>query len=138
MTIEPYQLTIYSRAGRCWVSPSVLTSGGFESLPGAFAVGEPSELATALAAAVAQIHAHVEHPMWTGDPFYVVAGAGSWEEFLDGLVAIQIMRTRTATRMDLAKRQEHMLVSVGPTQSFAADLSLDEVARVALDLLAGA
>lgn len=131
-----YGLTIYRRGGRMWVNPRVLMSYGFESLPGAIEVADPSQLACALAQAVAQVRAHHLHPSFEGDPFFVVAGAATWDDFIGGLVSVEISRTSTATEIELGVPDEHMLVPPGPPLVLPPDASLADLARIALEQLA--
>lgn len=137
MNIEPYLLTVYRRGHRMWVSPSVRTPDGFESLPGAIAVAEPSQLATSLHDAAAQVRSHADRPNWSGDPFFIAAGATSWEEFVEGLVAVNIMRTAKETRISLGVRKNQSLVAAAAPVSYPADLPFADVARISLALLDG-
>ncbi|MGE5186597.1 MAG: hypothetical protein ACM31C_31290, partial [Acidobacteriota bacterium] len=123
---EAYELTIFRRAERFWVSPSVLSDTGFQSLPGIIAVADLRDLARALEEGAAQAEAAQQRPKAErfppGKDFFIAAGAKSWTDFLRGATAVVVWRTPKRTRVEAngPDADGEMLVPTGEARELPA------------------
>jgi len=137
--MEAFEIKVFRRNGQLWVSPSVVADVGIKSLPGFLRVDSPVDLpraleeATALALEAQKLPRSERFP--PGRPFWEVAGARSWEEFLRGTTAVAIMRSQAQTRIAhlVRHRETPMLVPDGAWRELPPDLPLSEVARIVLE-----
>lgn len=138
---EAYELTVYRRRGRFWVSPSVLSDTGFESLPGIIPVEDLRDLERALEEGSAQAEAARQRPTTErfppGTPFFIAAGGRSWTDFLRGATAVVVWRTPERTRVELHAPDAagEMLVPAGVEREYPADMPLRAVAEVVRELM---
>lgn len=139
---EPYQLMIYRRGGKLWVSPGILSEKGFRSLNGIIPVERPEDLSSALEQAAAQARAAQQLPKGKrfppGKPFWEAAGFRSWNDFVRGTTAVAVMRLpdNTLLQYDVPDPDHPALVGTDITREYPADLPLAEAARAALGLFA--
>ena len=140
--IEPYEITIYRRDGKLWVSPGIASDTGFDSLNGIIPVERPEDLASALEQAAAQAESALRLPpdqrFPPGMPFWEAAGVRSWNEFVRGTTAVVVTRLDDSTlvQYDVPDPKHPMLVATNTSREYARDASLAEVARAALGLFA--
>jgi hypothetical protein len=139
---EPYQIMIYRRGGKFWVSPGILSDIGFRSLSGVIPVEHPEDLSPALEQAATQARAAQKLPkdkrFPAGKPFWEAAGFRTWNEFVRGTTAIAVMRLpdNTVLEYDVPDAKSPGLVGTDITREYPADMPLDEVATAALGLFA--
>lgn len=140
---EACLIKIFRRNGELFVSPSVGSAVGFQSLPGVIRVDHRDELIPALEAARAQIEEAWARPkdqrFPDGTPFFLAAGASSWEDFVRGTVSVGVRYGTKDTKISVQvpdpnnKRLE--ATDSTPEKTYPPDLPLADAAAEMLKLL---
>lgn len=140
---EACLIKIFRRNGRLFVSPSVISAVGFQSLPGVIPVDSRDDLVRALEAARAQIEEAWARPKEQrfpdGTPFFLAAGASSWTDFVRGTVSVGVRYgtkdTKISVQVPDANNKRLEATDKTAERMYPADLPLADAAAEMLKLL---